>query len=63
MDGVCQEDDNMSMTSESSIGSDMVAAPAGGVGHAIPARRRQRRQADNQLGPVQWNLQRLRARH
>ena len=58
-----QADDTRSIVSESSIGSDIIAAPVHESGRGqgqVPVRRRRRR-AD-QLGPVQWNLQRLRPR-
>ena len=45
-----QQDDNISVISHSSIGSDIIAAPDAGRG-AVPARRK-RRGADQQLGPV-----------
>ena len=56
---VSQQDDNMSMTSESSIGSDIVTAPTRRMDPA-PAHRRRRR-ADQNLGPVQCG-RRLRPR-
>ena len=65
-------EDARSIMSESSIDSDIVAAPMqdgrngrhgriGGGRGDVPVRRRRKR-AD-QLGPVQWNLQRLRPRN
>ena len=59
-----QADDTRSIVSESSIDSDIVAAPMRDNGRGqgqVPACRRRKR-AD-QLGPVQWNLQRLRPRN
>ena len=58
-------EDARSIMSESSIDSDIVAAPMqdGRVGRGrgdVPVRRR--RKIAEQLGPVQWNLQRLRPR-
>ena len=53
-------DDNVSIASESSIGSDIVATPI--VNDNLNNRRRRRTRLD-QLGPVDANLQRLRPRH
>ena len=55
-----QDDDNISIASESSIGSDFVAPPNDNLN--INVRRRRRTQFDN-LGPADANLQRLRPRN
>ena len=55
-----QEDDNMSVVSESSVGSDLVMAP--NDDHMVINRRRRRTRLD-QLGPVEQGLQRLRPRN
>ena len=57
-----QMDDTRSIVSESPMGSDIIAAPIHGGGRGQVPVRRKRRRAD-QLGPVQWNLQRLRPRN
>ena len=54
-----QDEDNISIASESSIGSDFVATPND---LNVNIRRRRRTQLDH-LGPVDANLQRLRPRN
>ena len=54
------DEDNVSIASESSIGSDIVATP--NVNVNLNIQRRRRNQLD-QLGPADANLQRLRPRH
>ena len=62
-----QADDARSIISESSIDSDIVATPMrngrdGRHGRVRGVQGRRRRRVADQLGPVQWNLQRLRPR-
>ena len=62
-----QADDARSIMSESSIDSDIVATPMrngrdGRHGRVRGVQGRRRRRVADQLGPVQWNLQRLRPR-
>ena len=54
-----QDDDNMSIASESSIGSDFVAPPNS---NNLNGRVRRRRTQLDHLGPADTNLQRLRPR-
>ena len=58
---VFQDDDTMSIASESSIGSDFVAPPNNDYNLNVNVRRRRRTQLDH-LGPADANLQRLRPR-
>ena len=66
-----QAEDARSIISESSIDSDIVAAPMrhgrdgrdGRDGRVRGVQGRRRRRVADQLGPVQWNLQRLRPRN
>ena len=57
-----QQDDNISVASDSSIGSDIIAAPDTGRRRNPAPVRRRRRGADQQLGPV-YGGHRLRPRY